>query len=227
MITVNHRPVAVLFDVIETLISLDPLRERLANIGQPAYLLDTWYTRTLRDGMALSLAGDFVPFPGVARSALQAVTHFTVEDKAIDHFLAGFDELPAHPDAAPAMRVLADEGIRLGCLTNGASSTTRLFLERSGLGSLVERVVTVEDAGTWKPPASVYLKAVDLMELTPDAVAMVAVHAWDCHGAKRAGLTTGWASRLERRWSNVFTPPDVSGRDLIEVARGLIELPPR
>jgi 2-haloacid dehalogenase len=53
----------------------------------------------------------------------------------------------------------------------------------------------------------------------------VAVHAWDCHGAKRAGLTTGWASRLEGGYGGLFAPADVTGADLAEVADGLLALP--
>ena len=50
-------------------------------------------------------------------------------------------------------------------------------------------------------------------------------HAWDCHGASRAGLVAGWVSRLEREYSPIFAPPDVTGADLTEVAHGLLGLP--
>jgi hypothetical protein len=54
----------------------------------------------------------------------------------------------------------------------------------------------------------------------------VAVHAWDCHGAKRAGLTTRWASRLQDRYGSLSaSPADVTGADLTEVADGLLALP--
>lgn len=224
-VTEARRPVAVVFDVIETLMSLDPLRVRLQAVGQPADLLDGWFARTLRDGMALSLAGDFVLFPDVARSALRGATRFTIDDAAVDHVLAGFGELPAQSDAAPAMELLAGAGVRLACLTNGAAAVTAAFLERSGLHPLVERVMTVEEAGTWKPPAVVYHRAVEQLGLAPRQAALVAVHAWDCHGARRAGLVTGWARRLEGGWSEVFAEPDVAGDDLVEVARGLLALP--
>ena len=54
----------VAFDVIETLASLEPLRDRLVDAGQPPGLLETWYTRILRDGMALSMTGDYVAVRG-------------------------------------------------------------------------------------------------------------------------------------------------------------------
>ena len=70
----THRPAVVAFDVIETLMSLEPLRERLTKIGQPPHLLEAWYTRTLRDGMALSATGDVVPFTDVAEPLVRQAT---------------------------------------------------------------------------------------------------------------------------------------------------------
>jgi len=54
--------------------------------------------------------------------------------------------------------------------------------------------------------------------------ALVAVHAFDCHGAHAAGLTTGWAARHERHYAEVFTRADVIGDDLVDVATGLVAL---
>jgi 2-haloacid dehalogenase len=86
-------------------------------------------------------------------------------------------------------------------------------------------VISAEEAGTWKPPAPVYQYAAAVLGVKPPQLALVAAHAWDCHGAKRAGLVTGWVSRLERAYSPVFAAPDVAGADLTEVARRLLDLP--
>ncbi len=51
------------------------------------------------------------------------------------------------------------------------------------------------------------------------------MHAFDCHGAGKVGLTTGWASRLEGRYAEVFTPADVVGTDLVAVVDALLDLP--
>ena len=54
---------------------------------------------------------------------------------------------------------------------------------------------------------------------------MVAAHAWDVHGARRAGLVTGWTSRLEGTFAPTFERADVMGDDLVEVVDGLLALP--
>jgi 2-haloacid dehalogenase len=220
-----NRPSAVAFDVVETLMSLEPLATRFENIGLPASALREWFARLLLYGVGLSAAGDYVPFPDVASEALRAVSGYQRPERDVEYVLAGFAELPAQPDAAAAMRRLAAAGVRMCCLTNGSADTTHAFLARTGLERYVERVISAAEVGTWKPPARVYHHAADVLGLPPGQVALVAVHAWDCHGAKRAGLTTGWASRLEGSYGGLFAPADVTGADLTEVADGLLALP--
>ena len=221
----TYRPAVVAFDVIETLMSLEPLRERLTGIGQPPHLLEAWYTRTLRDGLALSATGDYAPFTDVAESALRGLTGYTISDEQVAEVMAGFGELPAFPDALPAMTTLTEAGVRVACLTNGSASLTSSFLDRAGLASLVDRVVSVSEVYRWKPSKLVYLYAAEVLDVPPQRMALVAAHDWDCHCAKRAGLAAGWVSRKAGGYGAPFEPPDVVGEDLTEVAAKLLALP--
>jgi hypothetical protein len=78
-----RRPAAVAFDVIETLMPLEPLRERFTAARLPAQRLELWFTRTLRDGIALAAAGDYAPFGEVAAQALRIVSGYQADDAAI------------------------------------------------------------------------------------------------------------------------------------------------
>jgi len=222
----SSRPAAVAFDVIETLASLEPLRDRLVAAGQPPGLLETWYTRILRDGMALSMTGDYSPFADVAEAALRGLTHDTISDAQVRQLMAGFGELPAYPDALPAVRLLSEAGLPVACLTNAPADLTSAFVERAGLGPWVNRVISVGEVFRWKPAGVVYLYAAEIMGVAPGQMALVAAHDWDCHGAKRAGLTTGWVSRKSGGFGAPFAPPDVTGEDLTEVAAKLLDLEP-
>ena len=133
------RPAAVAFDVVETLISLRPLGARLEQAGLPASLLPAWFSRLLLYGVGLSAAGDYVPFPDAAAEALRAVTGYEIAEQDVQQVLAGFAELPAQPDAEPAMRRLAGAGIRIACLTNGSAEATSAFVARAGLELYVEK----------------------------------------------------------------------------------------
>ena len=222
----SRRPAVVAFDVIETLMSLEPLRARLTDIGQPPALLEAWYTRTLRDGMALSATGDYAGFTEVAEAALRGLTNYTISDEQVVSVMEGFGELPAFPDALPAVTRLTEAGLRVACLTNGSSYLTSSFVNRTGLGSLVDRVISVEEVYRWKPAGVVYLYAASVMNVPAERMALVAAHDWDCHGAKRAGLTTGWVSRKSGGFGAPFAAPDVVGEDLTEVAGKLLALEP-
>jgi 2-haloacid dehalogenase len=222
----SRRPAVVAFDVMETLASLEPLRARLTETGQPPGLLEAWYTRTLRDGMALSATGDYTGFTEVADAALRGLTHYTISDDQVAYVMAGFGELPAFPDALPAITRLREARLRVACLTNGSASFTSSFVQRAGLESLVERIISVGEVYRWKPASVVYLYAAEVLGVSPDRMALVAAHDWDCHGAKRAGLTTGWVSRKAGGFGVPFAPPDVRGEDLTEVAAKLLALEP-
>jgi 2-haloacid dehalogenase len=220
---VNRRPEVVAFDVVETLLSLDPVRRRLEAAGPEAPTLELFFARFLRDAFALAMSGAYRRFPEVADGALAAMWP-SASDSARSEVLGGFGELPAYPDAEPAMAQLAAAGVRVVTLSNGTPEGTGRLLQRTGLDRYVERVISINEVEVWKPAAAPYRHAASVAGVAPADLALVAVHAWDVHGAKRAGLTTGWASRLEGSFSPVFDPPDVQGPDLVAVAEALTKL---
>ncbi|UDL06126.1 HAD family hydrolase [Marinobacter sp. CA1] len=218
------RPNVVFFDVLETLINLAPLADRLEEVGQPGIILEPWFLRFQRDAMALTLAGDSAPFDAVAREALRTETRLTLSEREIEYVVDGFSTLPTFDDAVPALKKIADAGVAVGCLTVNSPERTRRFLEGAGLIRFVDHIVTAQDAGVWKPHPDIYRCAAQVTETPIERLALVAVHAWDCHGAKRAGAVAGWCARLEYEPGDVFLPADVMGETLVEVADKLMSL---
>jgi 2-haloacid dehalogenase len=218
------KPSAVAVDVVETLVSLDAVAAVLEDLGVGPHALDRFFTRLLRDGFALAASGAYRPFREVADGALAAVAPVLTPPQRTE-VLAAFSRLDAHPDARPALERLHRAGVPVVALTNGAAATTTTLLQRAGLDALVDRVISIDEVRTWKPAPAPYRHAADLMGVEPRRVAHVAVHGWDVHGAQRAGLTTGWASRLEGTFPATFDPPDVAGADLVEVADRLLGMP--
>lgn len=216
-----RRPATVAFDVVETLLSLAPVEEALRPLGVP---LPLFFTRFLRDGFALAAAGDHQPFPAVAASALRVLAPGDSDDER-RAVLDAFTRLSAHPDAAPAMERLSAAGVQTVTLTNGGADATSRLLAGAGLDAHVQRVISVDDVGRWKPAPEPYLHAATVLGRRPGEIALVAAHDWDVHGAKRAGLVTGWCSRSRRPFPEVFAAPDVTGPDLVAVVDGLLQLP--
>lgn len=219
-----NRPDAVVFDVVETLFSLDSVGAALERKGVGGETLGLFFARMLRDAFALGSLDEYRPFGEFAQAALANVAPgLNAADR--EEVLSAFSELGIHADVRPALERLREEGIRVAALTNGSASNTTSLIERHGLADAFELVVSVDELRTWKPRAAPYLYVAEQLGLDRDRIAMVAVHAWDLHGARRAGLVTGWAARLEHEWANVFTPPDVMAADLVGVVHGLLALP--
>lgn len=219
------RPRVVLFDVFETVLQLDALRARFADVGRPAHELELFFARLLRDGMALTLAGGRVPaFRDVAAAVLRTTSGHQLDDRAIDHVLVGFAQLPAHPDVKPAFAALNRVGVPAYALTHGSATVAETALDGAGLRYHLAGVLSSESIGSFKPPPNVYHWACERVGSPPGATAMVAAHSWDTHGAGRAGLLTGYVTRLEGQLPVVFDKPTVSADRLDGVVEGLLAL---
>lgn len=223
-----HRPACVLFDVIGTLFSLDAVRDAFAARALPPLAADLWFQRTLRDGFALAVIGRFVPFADVATETLAVVAAeqgWQVDRRERAALVATMSSLTPHADVEPAFQLLAQRGVAIVALTNGSRAATEKLLSSARLDGYVRQVISIDDARAWKPRRELYLYAAAAVGLPPPDVALVAAHAWDVHGARRAGLLTGWVSRPEQQFHGAMQPADVRGASLLEVARTLVALP--
>jgi 2-haloacid dehalogenase len=222
------RPQSIAFDVMGTLFPLDALRDSVTKLGLPPQSLEVWIARTLRDGFALAATGAFQPFHEVAAGTLDGLLAEHGQDEnasGVAEVLAGLARLPARPEAGAAMTRLRAAGIRVIALTNASHENTRTLLEGASLEHFVERVISIDDIHMWKPRSEVYTHAASEAGIEPGKLGLVAAHAWDCHGAGRAGLTTGWVSRPEMRFNPALGCPDVQGETLTAVVDALLGLP--
>ena len=147
----GRRPRVVLFDVFETMLQVEALRSRFVDVGRPEHEWELFFARTLRDGMALTLAGGARPFSEVARAALRTTTGHTLSEDALDHVLAGFRELPPHPDVEPALMALARARIPAYAFTHGTAAVACDALDRAGLRTYLRGVHSSEEIRSFKP----------------------------------------------------------------------------
>ena len=211
----------VVFDVNETLSDLAPLTQRFADLGAPEHLAALWFTSVLRDGFALAAAQASAPFVKIASSVLtQLLTAAGVEDveAGVEHVMSGFWELDVHPDVPEGVRALRRAGLRLVTLTNGTVTITDALLTKAGLRQEFERLLSVEDAGVWKPAPASYNYAAQALGVAPAAMVLVAVHPWDIDGAHRAGLQTAWIDRKGADYPSHLTAPGTRAGGLVELA---------
>lgn len=217
-----RRPALLIFDVNETLSNMAPMSQRFEDVGAPAHLAKTWFAGLLRDGFALTSVGTSEPFARIALEALRVTLHDLplsrgTED-AVQHIMDGFTSLPVHADVPDGIRVLGGLGIRLVTLSNGSASVAEALFDRAGIRGHFEALLSVEDAGLWKPAAGAYAYALERSGVDPMDAMLVAVHPWDIDGAARAGLATAWINRAGGPYPDYFRAPDLSPRSLAELA---------
>lgn len=217
-----RRPTVIVFDVNETLSDMTPMGERFVDVGAPAQFADTWFAGLLRDGFALTAAGSMAGMAEIGSSLLRTrLAGLSLDrdlDEAVDHIMGGFASLDVHPDVVEGVTALSGMGIRLVTLTNGSTSLARRLFERAGISGSFERLLSVEDAGVWKPAPASYAYALSECGVqAPDAM-LVAVHPWDIDGAGRAGLATGWLNRSDEEYPGYFRRADLEAGSLIGLA---------
>ena len=221
----DRRPSLLIFDVNETLSDLSPMAGRFEDLGVPGHLAEIWFAQVLRDGFALASVGDSKAFAHIAEGALRVVLHDRTLDRDIDeavsHVLDGFAELEVHDDVPGGMAELRDAGLTLVTLSNGSASVAESLLTRAGIRQHVDRLMSVEDAGHWKPRAEAYRYALDQCGVEPADAMLVAVHPWDIDGAARAGLSTAWINRTGGPYPQHFMPADVVADSMISLAQQL------
>lgn len=205
------RPSVIVFDVNETLSDMGPMAQRFADVGAPEHLAKLWFASVLRDGFGLAAAGAQQPFAeiasGVLRTVLSGLELTRDRDAAVDHVMEGFSQLGTHPDVPDGVRALHDAGARLVTLSNGSTQVADRLFTRAGIRDCFDLLLSVEDAGAWKPARAAYRYAAGACDTELGDMALVAVHPWDIDGAARAGMTTVWIDRDGAPYPDHLTPP--------------------
>jgi len=215
----------LVFDVNETLSDLGPLAEAFAAVGAPGYLVDHWFSSVLRDGFALSIAGSCPNFANVGRGVLAGLLSghslHVAPDAAIEQIMSAFAKLPVHSDVAEGIGALHAAGLRVCTLSNGGTAFADAMLTRAGVRNLVDPLLSVQDAGAWKPVPQAYRYAAEATGVAVADLMLVAVHPWDCDGAIRAGLQAAWIDRTGAPYPPLFATPDRTAESIVDLAAQL------
>lgn len=168
------------------------------------------------------VSGVYRPFAEHVSAAIEREVALRALDRGrIDAAVERARSLSPFGDAADALDHLRAAGHRLAVLTNSGAEGGEATLRHAGLADRFERILGVDAVRSHKPDPRVYAYALDELGARPGEVTMVAAHAWDTSGAKRAGMRTAWIARGEGELSPAAEPPDVRAADLHEAARVL------
>jgi 2-haloacid dehalogenase len=203
----------VAFDLYGTLLAIEKLESALEAIvgGDARKLLADWRKAQLARTWELNERGDYEPFGDVTARALAQVAP-RLGPQVMERACRAWLTVPAHPDAAPALRQLRAAGVRCAVLSNGTAPMIRAAVEAAGL--LIDEVRSVDEVRVYKPDARVYA-LLDQMAAR-DRTLFVSSNGWDVDGCKKTGRTVAY---VDRGGSPPTQAPDLRVTSLEEIAR--------
>ena len=217
-------PSLIAFDVNETLLSLMPIKRAFEGIFGSDPPLGEWFARMLHGSLVANILGNHRPFDEIGAAMLIEVAArrdllLRAED-AIEA-LAPMRRLPPHPDVVDGMQRLSDAGHRMVALTNGSTEAANSQIANAGLADLLERVISVDEVGKFKPDPAPYLHTAAVMGVAIGDMLLVAAHDWDCAGAMAIGADAAFIDRPGSIWSLPTPPPRLQAPDIIALADAL------
>ncbi len=199
---------AITFDMYGTLLDLvasfasgfDEFLKAKGYPGSANDVVQAWETTYLHESNVDSLlGGPRTPFEVVRRVTLSQLFHklkiaHTKDD--IEQLVTTKATPTLFPDVKEHLTRLRAQGkYQMSVLSNGDLES----LDRavSGLGIPVDRVISAEQAGYYKPHSGVYQHAIKELGLPGEQVLHVAAHAWDIRGARAAGMAGAYINRYD------------------------------
>ncbi len=166
----------------------------------------TWMV-SLREFLAERGYAD-IPDP-VLRAALDALFAVTQTNWVVEE------------DAIPTLRILKGEGYRLGLVSNAADDkNVQQLVDRWGLRSYFEFIVTSAACGVRKPRPEIFQLALDHFKISPEKAAMIGdTLGADIEGANQMGMYSVWIKRRAER-----TDPDTIPQATVEYLKDIPNL---
>lgn len=115
-----------------------------------------------------------------------------VDAAAVDHLNRAWHRLDPWPDAVAGLTRLKRRYV-ITTLSNGNVSLLTNMAKRAGLPW--DCVISAELFRHYKPDPEAYLGCAELLDVEPGELMLVAAHASDLRGARRAGLLTAYVDR--------------------------------
>ena len=151
-----------------------------------------------------------------------AAVAYTMDRAGIDYtseevkYLVGcIERLKCFPDAPDALMRLKTR-YKIAILSNGDPDMLEAAKKHHGIS--FDEVISVAAANSFKPHVATYTKAAEIMDVRMDEVLFVANHAFDCIGAKAAGMHSAFIDRRKRPFGGTPYQPDLRVDDLKSLA---------
>lgn len=212
---------ACVFDAYGTLFDFNSAvgrhRERLGSVADQVSAL--WRTKQLEYTWLRSLMGRHAEFWQVTQDALDyTLDSFAITDRNLrNDIINTYLELDCYPDVKGALKTLKAGGLQLVILSNGTPAMLEAAVKSSGLRDLIDRILSIEEVGIYKPDPRVYRLATDRLSLEAGQIVFLSANAWDAVGAANIGLRVAWINRFGQRRERLPSQPDAEIKSLADL----------
>lgn len=228
--TLREETVVLAFDLYDTVLdresvlvpALGDLLERHGSDADPSILLRRYLAMHFRDSMIDSLIdGPHTPFKEISRRALAYRLEqmgLDVSDEEVRAVIRAWKSFEPYADALAPFERLHDEYVLVG-LSNGDPDMLDAVVD--GIDVELDGVVSVAEAGAFKPHRASYDLTCERFGVAPHEVTFVTAHTFDLVGAKAAGMRGAFVNRHDNPYGEWIHQPDVTVESLDALADAL------
>jgi len=185
----------------------------------------TWWRRTHFENSMIDALCDrgHTSYRQIGQGAVAYVMDragIAYSNEEVQWLVSQIETLKPFPDVLEALHRL-HEYFRLAILSNG--DRDMLETARPYIGFDFDAVISVEEAGYFKPHFTTYAKACEILGEDPSRILFVANHAFDCIGAKASGMRTAFIDRRKRSFGETPHVPDLVVEDFRALADALCD----
>ena len=228
--TIREEADVIAFDLWDTLLdreatlvpALDALLDDHDSDYDPEILLRRYLAMHFRDSMIDSLIpGPHTPFKEISRRALAYRLDqlgLDVPDADVRAVIREWKELEPYPDVDEALAELGEEYELVG-LSNG--DPDMLAAVRPNFEVELDAMVSVAEAGAYKPHRAPYDRCLERVGVTPQEALFVSSHTFDLVGAKAVGMRGVFLNRHENPYGGWTRRPDLVVDNVTELAERL------
>lgn len=217
-------PRIILFDVNETLLNMDPMKQAINSLLDNDNGFQRWFGLLLQYSLVDNCTNNYHDFVAIAGAALDMAA--TMNYKKISatekiNTLQIIKKLSPHPDVVPGLQLLKQKGFRLATLSNSPLQTSLAQLAFAKIDVYFEAILSVEAVKKYKPSVEPYQYAATILNAVSNQIIMVAAHGWDIAGATHAGMQTAFIDRPNQAIYPLTEPPTYYEKDIFLFANML------
>lgn len=192
-------------------------------LGDPNSFV-TWWRRTHFENSMIDalLQKEHTPYREIGHQSVAYVLERAGIEYTMDEvrcLVGQIERLRPFPEVPAALTRLQTR-YKLVVLSNGDPDMLEAAKPYHGIA--FDRVISAAAANSFKPHVTTYTKAAELLDVRMGQVLFVANHAFDCIGAKSAGMRTAFIDRRQRPFGMTPHRPDIVVRTMAELAEVMV-----